>query len=159
MPVQSGVCQGTILGPYLSNVIVDNIFAASQLSTGANIIMYADDLCYIKQLCNAQSELELQLDADQQSTLYWNIGLRFNPAKSQALLVSAATQNQNHASVNISIDGTKVELVESLSYLGIILDSHLYFGLQVRTAATNAKKQLGALFRAVGRWVPSATFL
>ncbi len=47
-PVLSGVCQGTVIGPALFNVMVDKIFTDAHLSQGGSIVMYADDLCYIK---------------------------------------------------------------------------------------------------------------
>ncbi len=156
-PVLSGVCQGTVIGPALFNVFVDKIFATSSLSHGASIIMYADDLCYIKPLLSVDSEKEAQCDVNQLLQLYKSIGLCINPKKSQQLLVSAS--NQKLPSVPLQVDGTAIAVVKSLRYLGVTLDSNLSFGLHARLSACKAKQQLGALFRRIGRWVPSETFL
>ncbi len=156
-PVLSGVCQCSILGPALFNVFVDKIFSHSQLSSNASLIMYADDLCYVKPLPDGESELEAQKDIDQLLKLYGTIDLRINPQKSQQLLVSASSQKL--PTVHLQIDGVEIPSVVCLRYLGVAIDQHLSFGLHARQSAVKAKQQLCALYRAVGRWVPSSIFL
>ncbi len=156
-PVVSGVCQGTVLGPFLFNVVVDQIFSSASLSTGATIIMYADDLCYMKPLSGTTSEQEAQRDVDQLISLYHGIGLQINPSKSHLLLVRAS--NKASTAPVIQIDGTPIAAVDSLRYLGVTLDPHLSFGLHARVTAAKVKRQLGAAYRTIGQWVPANTFL
>ncbi len=157
--VTSGVCQGTVLGPFLFNVVVDRIFQTASLSPGSHFLMYADDLVYVKALPFAESLLEAQKDLDKLNRCYSDIGLIINAKKSQVLLVSASRRSADRPKICLRIAGGQLPCVSALRYLGVYLDESFSFSSHAHTSAGKAKKELGALYRRVGRWVPSLVFL
>ncbi len=93
-PVLSGVCQGTVLGPYLFNVVVHNILQNVQLSSGSHVAMYANDLVYLKCLQNPASSIdEAQQDLDILTYCYLKLGLSINPKKSDPFGFCIAMSN------------------------------------------------------------------
>ena len=62
-PVISGVPQGSVLGPLLFLIYIDSITRVG-LSTGAKLILYADDILLYKQMKCLEDYNELQHDID-----------------------------------------------------------------------------------------------
>ncbi len=156
-PVLSGVCQGTVLGPYLFNVVVDRIFQSAQLSPGSHISMYADDLVYVKALQDSNSMSEAQSDIDILNTCYNDIGLSVNSKKSQLLLVSAARRDRPQ--ICLKVAGSEIQCVPLLKYLGVYIDEGFTFSTHIQHSTINAKKELGALHRRLGKFVSASSFL
>ncbi len=121
--------------------------------------MYADDLVYVKPVCSSSSLEDAQEDLNILSTCYSDLGLSINPKKSQILLVSASRRSVDCPEVSLKIDGTELQRVHILKYLGVFIDESFSFSTHIRSSAIKAKKELGALHRRLGKWIPPAVFL
>ena len=76
-PVVSGVPQGTVLGPLLFSLYINDISADIE----SEIRLFADDcVCYLE-IKNEEDTLKLQRDIDRLGSLARKWGMRFQPVK------------------------------------------------------------------------------
>ena len=138
--VLSGVPQGSVLGPLLFLVYVNNI--ADQLST--NYKIFADDLklyaCVgFRFSGNApppSSVTEVQRDIDALHSTASSWGLAMNPKKCVVIHFPNRTHVQN--SVRFTLGGQPLLAVTSHTDLGVIIDSDLKFHEHVHSIVHKA---------------------
>ncbi len=87
-PIPSGMAQGSLLGPFLFNVPVDEIFRLAQLSNSSHLLPYADDTTYLKQLSDAAAEADAQKDVVRILEAFSQLGLSINILKTKYLISS-----------------------------------------------------------------------
>ena len=82
--IVSGVPQGSVLGPLLFLIYIDDV-SRINLSTGAELILYADDILLYKRIKTLEDYVELQQDID--LLFHWaqNNTMAFNTSKCKKL--------------------------------------------------------------------------
>ncbi len=151
VPVASGVPQGSVLGGYSFVAYVDPILHL-QLSPGAQVLMFADDLILVKPIPTPEAEFELCQDVVTIEHEVDNLFLQLTAAKCQYMVCSlapAVPPDLQHAPV---LQGENLQRLETLKYLGAMLDRRLAFDIDTKTTATKAKRVVGALHHAIGRF-------
>ena len=139
-PVQSGVPQGSILGPLLFVLFINDITEA--ISLGTNCKLYADDLKIWKSIHSTLDSL--QADIDNLHT--WSVQNRmtFHPAKCKvvrsSLNKSLIIHNYTLASQIIPSDNSETDL-------GVTLSSRLNFEEHRELVISKQKQKLGLLKR------------
>ena len=142
-PIQPGVPQGSILGPTLfllyindcEDVLADN---------GTDLATYADDTTLYQLLsayddCNAAAaRLQSSVDAVAQWGEDWKV--TFEPSKSQAL--SVCHHQQPPSLPPIQFNGVVVPEEREVKLLGVTFDRQLTFSSHLRTVETRAKQRL-----------------
>lgn len=136
-PVTSGVPQGSVLGPLLFLLFINDL-PASVLSPCR---LYADDAMIYNsrdnQVC-LQSDLDILNDwADT-----WQ--LSFSVSKCFLMTIS---RKKNIDTITYTLAGSNLELVEEHPYLGIILQSDLTFISHISNIVSRARRLLGMLRR------------
>ncbi len=155
-PVKSGVPQGSVVGGLLFNVYVDKIFHL-QLSPNARMLMYADDLLLVKPLLSADSELELNSDIAILDHGFKDLFLSLNSSKCKVLMCSLSPNPPTFAQWPV-LNNARLEVVDSLKYLGVHLDRKLSFDANTKSAVCRAKRALGVLHCTVGKAAGSQIF-
>jgi len=123
--VISGVPQGTVLGPLLFLVYINDLPSCVQSTPR----LFADD-CLLYRRINARSDCDiLQNDLDRLQEWVTTWQMCFNPDKCEVLRVMQRTRNVIQSSY--SINNTTLKLVPSAKYLGVIIDSKLNFNEHV----------------------------
>jgi len=117
----SGIPQGSILGPLLFIIFMNSI-SDLPLSSGAKLVLYADDILLYKPINSPQDVLLLQHDVN--LILHWIRDQGLTPNHSKTMLLQV-TRSKNVPTVNISIDGHPLSRSESVKYLGVTLSSNL----------------------------------
>ncbi len=142
----SGVPQGSVVGGPLFNVYIDGVLSL-QLSSGAVLTGYADDLLLIKPLPTSAAEIELQDDINIIVGTYSELLLSVQPKKLNLLIASIAPQPLTISTLP-SVSGVPITAVSSLKYLGAKLDRKLDFGENAWQTAVRSRQIFGALRRA-----------
>ena len=148
-PVNAGVPQGSILGPKLFLLYINDL----RDDVICNIAIYADDSTFYSKCDQAsdwwqQLELASQLESDLRDIVNWGNKwlIDFNAAKTQ--LVSFDGSN-NNGSIDAKMDGSVLEEKSSFKMLGLTFSSKLDWGSYIISIAKTASKKIGALIRSM----------
>ena len=122
-PITAGVPQGSILGPLLFLIYINDI---TEVIT-SDIRIFADDT-FIFRTANSDSTRLLNDDLAKITDWAWRWKMLFNPDISkQAVEVIFSNKGQKTNYPPLVFNGIPVKLVEETKHLGMILDSKLNF--------------------------------
>ena len=140
--LKKGVPQGSILGPLLFNIFINDMFYFIKQTSLYN---FADD----NSLLYTGSSLEdvisnLQHDSNICLTWYQENGMAANPSKFQFMLSSMSAVENVKIQIN---DGVTIVSEPFVKALGVYIDCKLSFSYHVKHCCTKAARQLNALSR------------
>ena len=148
-PVNAGVPQGSILGPTLFLLYI-NDFPDDVV---CNIVIYADNTTLYSKYDQAsdlwqQLELASELQSDLRDTVDWGRKwlVNFNAGKTQ--LVSF-DWSDNNGVIDVKMDGSVLEEKSSLKMLGLTFSSKFDWGFCIVSVTKIASKKIGVLIRSM----------
>ena len=134
-PVTSGTGQGTHLGPLLFIIFINDIKSVIQHS---QFLLFADDLKIFKTITEISDKVSLQSDINSVTEWVQNNGLSFNIDKCCSMTFS----KNGRVVHDYFISGTKINNVNNVKDLGIIIDNKLSFSNHLQYIKTKANKTL-----------------
>ena len=147
-PVAAGVPQGSILGPTLFLVYVND--AADVLPDSVYPATYADDTTLYSTLSSVEAcATECQnFQMGVNNLAHWGATwkIQFEPSKSQAMVISR--HKNDWAIPPVSFNGHVVDEVDTMRLLGVTFDRHLSYSPHLRSTAVRAAQRIGFLRKA-----------
>ena len=140
-PVLSGVPQGTVLGPLLFSLYINDISSDIE----SEIRLFADDCVCYREIKDEKDTMKLQRDIDRLGSWARKWGMRFQPVKCNMMQLTRKRIKKIHASY--TLEGTNLENVESIKYLGVTNTSDLRWNTHVSNVCTKTNITLGFLRR------------
>jgi hypothetical protein len=138
--VVSGVPQGTVLGPILFLVHINDIINCVDSETR----LFADDCVCYREIHSTEDCLKLQNDIDNLGKWARNWGMRFQPVKCNMMVLSNKKKN---IEFNYTLEGTTLEVLDQIKYLGVTISNDLNWAKHVNNVCVKANRTLGLLKR------------
>ena len=136
-PLNQGVHQGSILGPLLFNLFINDVFLFIQ---GGSLLNFADDNTISISAVNAD-ELHGLVQHNTNECIDWfnSNYMTANPSKFQSLIVG---NNDNHITEFRIIDCFNINVSSEVTLLGIQIDEKLKFNSRIDKVWKKATIQL-----------------
>ena len=141
VPVLSGVPQGTVLGPLMFIMYINDISDG----TDSTVRLFADDALLYRVVNGTRDCSKLQWDLNQMCRWAKDWQMDFNPKK--CYLLSITNKKQTPLYFPYTLNGVQLAHVSHHPYLGVELDSKLDFNIHVSQTAAKAQKTLNLLRR------------
>ena len=136
--LKSGVPQGSILGPLLFNIFINDMFFFIKDCKLAN---YADDTSVYSSNSNIEDLLE-SLENETSIVLDWFKINEMRPNADKCHLIIC-----NQSNLSVKLDTKCIESDDSVELLGVHIDKHLNFSSHVSNLCKRANQKLHALAR------------
>ena len=149
LPIQTGVPQGSVLGPLLFLLYVNDLHN----STSVDVLMYADDTCLIIPLSFKPKQnfsQQMSETINQQLSLLndWLIvnKLNLNASKSKYMLFHHYQKYIAPETIPVvKLNNDNFSFVKTFKFLGLFLDSNLSWNFHVNEISNKVSKICGAL--------------
>ena len=145
--IKTGVPQGSILGPLLFIIYLNDIVKVCKLF---HPIIYADDttLCATLDSFGNNSELiEENINSELNDVVDW---LKLNRLSVNAMKTKGMIFHTQHKALdvpNIKMDNVRIDFVDEFSFLGITVDKHLSWKGHVNKIHLKISKVIGIMCR------------
>ena len=145
VPVISGVPQGSVLGPLLYLVYVNDL-CFSNFSSNSSLVLYADDTTLYKPLSHSSDLADFQPDINTIHSWFVSNHLSASASKTKAMVIS--TKKNPYPDMQIYLDNQVIERVSSAKFLGILISDSLSWSLYIHHICKNARRIIGFIHRA-----------
>ena len=144
-PVTSGVPQGTVIGPLLFPVYINDLPNCVNSST---IRLFADDCLIYKEIHSQKDTENVQTDLDALQTWERRWLISFHPQKCQLVRI---TRKPSPIIAQYNIHGHVLEVADTAKYLGVTLHKHCAWSKHINQTTKKANNTRAFLRRNLRR--------
>lgn len=144
VPVLSGVPQGSVLGPLLFLIFINNLCRIS-FSAGCMLVLYADDTTLYKPIKNHQDIINFQADINKIHEWFSFNFLQANAKKTKAMVIS--TKLNPYPDLQLYLNDQPIEMVKDITFLGIHITSKLSWNCHIDAICKKSRKIIGLIHR------------
>ena len=135
-PVSSGVSQGSVLGPLLFSLYINDI----SKGIDSELRLFADDCVCYRKIKTSEDTVKLLEDIDRLGCWARSWGMRFQSVKRNIMQITKQRIKKINASY--TLEGTVLENVEKFKYLGITITNDLKRNTHVSKICTKVNRTL-----------------
>lgn len=141
--INSGVAQGSVLGPLLFSMYLNNIFSLNTFNS-YEMYAYADDIQLLFFDNQSTATIQNVINHTLQTVESWMQfnGLCINLSKTKMMKFG----NSLPDNILIQISGTRIEFVDRLKVLGVVLDEKLSYTFHINKICANVNFTLRRLY-------------
>ena len=142
MTLDNGTPQGSVISPLLFLIMINDM---RDVTTGVHLSLFADDSATYKSGKNLRAimnEIQTTIGRIQDWCQKW--GFKISTQKSCTVIFSRKRQEVSKQK-KISIDGTEIETVQQVKFLGMIFDAQLTWEEHVKYTVTKCRKRLNLM--------------
>lgn len=143
-----GVPQGTVLAGTLFTIVINDICKLIENQSDINMSLFADDTA-IYMATNDIKDGELKMNAmllKVQNYLRKN-KLKINTGKTKFMILKNRCKKIDNDEIKLYIENDRIECVDNIKYLGIVLDEELNFNKHVDFICKKISSKVGLLHR------------
>jgi hypothetical protein len=136
LPVTSGVPQGSVLGPTLFLIYINDLPSV----VNCNVSLYADDTLLYSEANSEEDVKRFQADID--AVYMWSTTWKmpFNATKCELIVFGNSTREPQY-----KLGNTSLPCVKKIKYLGVTLQSDLLFETHITEKLHKASRVLGCI--------------
>ena len=142
VPVLSGVPQGSVLGPVIFLIFINDLPENISLS----VRLFPDDCVLIRNIEPPMDCQILQDDLNSLAQLETNWQIKFNAAKCLSKRVTRHPTDK-HIQFDYTLHQQRLEEVQSAKYLGLTITDDLDWGQHISENSAKATKTMGQLIQ------------
>ena len=147
LSINTGVPQGSIVGPLLFNILINDIIMSSDKF---NFILYADDTTLnatVESFGETAADIQISIRNELQKICKWlDLNkLRLNVAKSKFMLFHLP--QKIIPQLHFYLNGSLIDYVTEFNFLGLTLDCNLNFKLHLKIIGTKISRVIGLLHK------------
>ena len=139
-PVTSGVPQGTVLGPLLFLIYINDLPSC----VSSTVRLFADDCLLYRVISNQEDAASLQEDLDHLQEWERDWQMVFNPDKCEHIRI---TNKRKIVQTSYKIHGQVLKETNKAKYLGVTIDSKLTWNSHVDVVTKRANQTISFLQR------------
>ena len=143
--VTSGVPQGSVLGPLLFVVFINDL--PEVIDDGSVMYLFADDTKLFRHIRRLHDTEVLQNDVDGMNEWGVEWGMFYHPSKCHALKLGHRISELNDTFSPYTLGGTHLETVPTEKDLGVTIDCDLNFEQHMIEKVNKANKMVGIIRR------------
>ena len=147
MEIVCGVTQGSILGPLLFLIYINDMFKASNI---ISTIMFADDTKFFLSHKNIKEMFNL-MNTELEKFNIWlkanKLSLNADKTKFTLFQKSSIKENIPLKLPRLKIDNTEIERKDALKFLGILIDENLSWKKHIKTLESKLSCAIGLMYR------------
>ena len=139
-----GVPQGSILGPILFTIYINDLPMATKL---AKFFIFADDSNVMVE-ASSPSDLEQKCNLVLNTVHQWvsNNGLKLNIEKTNMLFFTNNNKLKNH-SLKVVLNGSEIKQKTEAKFLGVIMDSNLNWKKHIEALRNKISRNAGVIWK------------
>jgi len=142
VPVTSGVPQGSVLGPALFLIYINDLPSC----VASSVRLFADDTVLYRQVETTEDCEALQADLDALAKWEEEWDMKFHPAKCQVMHVHRKRSPLTHTYI---LHDTELQSTDHVKYLGVTLSHDMSWSRHISDVSSRANRALGFVRRNV----------
>ena len=154
MPISHGVPQGSVLGPLLFLIYINDLHNAIKY---CKVYHFADDTNLLH-IDKSLKKMQKQINMDLKSLYYWLLANKISLNCSKTELIFFHTPGATAPDLRIKMNGIKIKPSSHIKYLGVYLDASLTGNHHCDLLVKKLKRANGMLSKA-RHYVPSGELL
>ena len=140
--VLSGVPQGTVLGPLLFLIYINDL--PNYVSPGTQVKLFADDSAVYRKIVSEKDHEILQKDLENLTNWEREWSMHFHPDKCQLLTI---TNKKTPSLFNYKIHNTSIQSTTDAKYLGITINNKLSWNTHIDNVCQKGNNTLNFMHR------------